>query len=45
LFSYSSMICPNMSHQMHDYSLMIASSIVWLTTTMTSINYKTTYNN
>ena len=37
--------CPNMSHQMHDYSLMIASSIVWLTTTMTSINYKTTYNN
>ena len=35
--------CPNMSHQMHDYSLMIASSIVWLTT-MTSINYKTTYN-
>ena len=43
--SYSSMTCPNMSHQMHDYSLMIASSIVWLTTTMTSINYKTTYNN
>ena len=26
--SHSSMTCPNMSHQMHDYSLMIASSIV-----------------
>ena len=26
--SYSSMTCQNMSHQMHDYSLMIASSIV-----------------
>jgi hypothetical protein len=25
---YSSMTCPNMSHQMQDYSLMIASSIV-----------------
>ena len=43
--SYSSMTCPNMSHQMHDYSLMIASSIVWLTTKITSINYKMTYNN